>query len=821
MIKTKLFALFLLSILMQMAYAQQDSSNLELKRLNTNDVISSQNDSLIQQVVSVTRSAIPLSQSPFETYVITQEEIRRFGCNTLVDVLRLVPGIRTSKIGSAMEGELFMTNGLRGNTYFQFLINDVPIRPSTTRGMSLSAQLPIKQAERIEIQLGSATAEYGMLAGGGVINIILKESQRPVYASAELNFSPRNDYNNIDVNFGGKIGKGKRIASFNAFGGFSLTKNRPINGEDYIYQSKTYLPNREDTLYLNGRDWKFIDTPFVAIDYNLPTFSRYAGLNIKYRNLTLAFYQNSRREHSAIGLNPSVLSYVDEDASFQDNVYSLNLGLNRTRRNTNIRWNIGYIKYSISPSSSALYYAPSAGLFLDSILAYKQLPNKSKIYFNEARTRLSERPRYFSGCETQLPFLWNINQKIGKHLHIGGGFFGDLTIYSTQFAYEANQLQKNKIFPDVENSQKDTNLVFNGTLNGRISYEAKSTFIFLDANRGVRLAGFRPTPFSNLRLGVNQKVNFNQTYYYLKGNINKSQLPINNYYANNELFAYFYRDSNQIAEQAIAYRNYNANAKVQNLTEAQFIIQKLSKFADTRLQYQYHKINNIPLFYNYKQYDELPKGSGLITNQPVTAFSSGFDFNPNDYTLIHQIKFSTVLNTNASLKKLTNSNGILMFRYAFTKQWGEERLNNVKYNYVRQLPKNISQLGFYFKPFTSLSVGMSWNYNSSFYASNDKIRAKNDNKPSNSFHTIDFYFDYSVSDNLSLRMNIYNAFNKKVYGIDASETTDDLLFNMQPKRFTQIGIIYNLDNKPKNNIDLSVDVKKENPKSLIKEIFIE
>jgi hypothetical protein len=70
-------------------------------------------------------------------------------------------------------------------------------------------------------------------------------------------------------------------------------------------------------------------------------------------------------------------------------------------------------------------------------------------------------------------------------------------------------------------------------------------------------------------------------------------------------------------------------------------------------------------------------------------------------------------------------------------------------------------------------------------------------------------------------MNIYNAFNKKVYGIDASETTDDLLFNMQPKRFTQIGIIYNLDNKPKNNIDLSVDVKKENPKSLIKEIFIE
>jgi hypothetical protein len=40
---------------------------------------------------------------------------------------------------------------------------------------------------------------------------------------------------------------------------------------------------------------------------------------------------------------------------------------------------------------------------------------------------------------------------------------------------------------------------------------------------------------------------------------------------------------------------------------------------------------------------------------------------------------------------------------------------------------------------------------------------------------------------------------------------------MQPMRFTQIGIIYNLDNKAKNIIDLTELTKKEEPKPLKKE----
>ncbi len=798
-------------LITQLIHAQQDSSNLILNRLTVQDILLGQTDSSIQQVISATRSAIPLSQSPFETYVITQEEIRHFGCNTLVDVLRLVPGIRTSKVGSAMEGELFMANGLRGNSYFQFLINDVPIRPYSTRGMALGAQLPIKQAERIEIQLGSAATEYGMLAGGGVINIILKESERPIYTSAELNFG-NNDYNNIDVNFGGKIGKGKHIARFNAYGGYTLTKKRPINSDSSFYLPETYNPNKSYLLYANGKDWENVDTPYNALKYNLPHFSSYAGFQLKFRAFRFSFQQMFRREHSALGLNPSVLRYTDESDYYQDKISSLNIGFQKENKKYQFRFNTGFNRYSVAENSSSLFYAPNTALFLDSILA-KSITKQARQAFQSARERLSERQRNSIAYDLIIPFYFSYQRKIAKSLTLGVAQLTEIIAYRTHFPYESNNLRKTPNSLDIsEASNTGINGRLTYTILGKIAYQTDATFVFLDANAGVGDGANGISLFNNTRIGINQRIMLKKHYFYIRGNYNKSKLPINHYYHHKSIRAYTPQKVQDTTISSLTFNATNPNAIPQSQVEYQIAFQKSDRYTNFSIQYQYRKIDNIPLFFNIKKYNYPIDPTNPLPNDATKTFINGFDFNKKDYTKINHVKLSFSTNLDFIYPERPNYWGALNLRYAFTHQWGEESLNEVRYAYIRQMPKNISQFGLYLRPLTALSVGIAWNYSSSFYAANDVIRKLNSNKPSKPYQQFDVCFDYLVNDNLSLRLNINNAFNAKVYGIDATETIDDLLFNMQPNRYSQIGIVYNLDVKSKNIINIKPSKsKKEKP----------
>ena len=123
------------------AFAQEateptDSVHLQTKALGIDDIISSV-DLQGQDVKMVSGNRFPIAAAdlPFSTYVITAEEIRDNGYETLVDALKMAPGIRVSQPGSAIEGETFLMRGLLGNTYAKILIDDVPIKPSFLAAM--------------------------------------------------------------------------------------------------------------------------------------------------------------------------------------------------------------------------------------------------------------------------------------------------------------------------------------------------------------------------------------------------------------------------------------------------------------------------------------------------------------------------------------------------------------------------------------------------------------------------------------------------------------------------------------------------------------
>lgn len=99
--------------------------------------------------------------------VVNQDEILKYGDNTLGDVLKRLPGVTVG--GVPGRGGDIRLRGL-GNGYTQILLNGEPGPP----GFSLGTLTP-EMVERIEI-MRAATAEYSTQAIAGTINIVLKRA---------------------------------------------------------------------------------------------------------------------------------------------------------------------------------------------------------------------------------------------------------------------------------------------------------------------------------------------------------------------------------------------------------------------------------------------------------------------------------------------------------------------------------------------------------------------------------------------------------------------------------------------------------------------
>ena len=151
--------LFCLIAFKAVLFAQQDSSSLLLKpeRLADTNILIHNKGIAKRKAISATRSLEDVDRLPFTVWVVTAEDIQRHGFVTLGDVLRAAPGVRVSQPGTALEGETFLLRGLPGNQYVRVLINDIPVRPTAAPGMPIGAQLPIRQAERIEVFYGPAS----------------------------------------------------------------------------------------------------------------------------------------------------------------------------------------------------------------------------------------------------------------------------------------------------------------------------------------------------------------------------------------------------------------------------------------------------------------------------------------------------------------------------------------------------------------------------------------------------------------------------------------------------------------------------------------
>lgn len=312
-----LFAVFLCGI----NYAQESDTSLILQRFDKDDIIefSPQKDQLVYAAGRIMEDQRDI---PRVIYVITKEQIALEGYSTLVDILKDIPGFRVSQPGSAQLGETFINRGMVGNIYTKILINGLPVNPSGAPGMPIGSQLPIKQAQRIEIIADPSSTLYGSDAMAGVINIVLPEISRPVQVTSDVRLGT-NGLTEISTSIGGKVGRDKNVFSYNLYG-----TSKSVN--DYNIESSQFTVDSvaQNSPYYLGES----DNPSQPEIVGIPHHSSIVGLNMNFRGFRVSWNLLYRQDHSALGAHPSKISYSDPGNFYGENItngaiqYSKNLG---------------------------------------------------------------------------------------------------------------------------------------------------------------------------------------------------------------------------------------------------------------------------------------------------------------------------------------------------------------------------------------------------------------------------------------------------------------------------------------------------------------
>lgn len=329
--------------------------SLEKHNLGT-DNLYLPDDTLDINVVSASRSSKNPDELPVTIYTISRKEIQQNQYTSLADILKRLPGIRVSRPGSGELGEIFQLRGLTGNMYTKVLVNGMPVKPSVVNGMPVLSQLPVRQAERIEVIYGPSAAIYGADAVSGVINIITREAEKGTFASGDISLG-QNDFMSFNFMVGGKAGRNKNILQYSFYGGKTGFNDMNIkSGYEYIYNPLHHLQNQGRVFDIGGAAYDPLEINHTLLRQNgidpedfvnqyyppnyegelllpqleeLPSESNMLGLDLKFRDFSLSFSNMYRRSHSSLGLTAYLYKYNNPQAYWGENISRTTLSHNR------------------------------------------------------------------------------------------------------------------------------------------------------------------------------------------------------------------------------------------------------------------------------------------------------------------------------------------------------------------------------------------------------------------------------------------------------------------------------------------------------------
>jgi outer membrane receptor for ferrienterochelin and colicin len=147
-------------------YAQHDP--VKLDELSLKDLLN-------VKITTASKTSEESDMAAASVIVITAEQIKIRGYQSLLDVLQDIPDMKVDDKLYTLALNNFTMRGIPGQDKFILLLDGVPISSPTNEAMPIFENYPVNLAEQIEVVYGPGSALYGANAVSGVINIITKK----------------------------------------------------------------------------------------------------------------------------------------------------------------------------------------------------------------------------------------------------------------------------------------------------------------------------------------------------------------------------------------------------------------------------------------------------------------------------------------------------------------------------------------------------------------------------------------------------------------------------------------------------------------------
>lgn len=761
--------------------AQTDSSLLlRPERLTGEDILFRDEGQKKLRAQSGTRTEEEVDQLPFTLWVVTSEDILRNGFVTLGDVLRAAPGVRVSQPGNMLEGETFMLRGLSGNQYVKVMINDVPIKPSAAKGMPIGAQLPIRQAERIEVLFGPAAAIFGDEACAGVVNIILKETERPIFTQADLAFGNLG-YNSLDLMLGGKLFKDQKVFRFSLYGSSTVRQRTDIFYDDRLFTTKNYLPlGLDSTLYqLNANYRPREPGDSIARSAQIPHESRLLGINLTWRGINFNYNRMQRSDHSALGLSPLAASYATPSGRITEQIETFAIRFQKRRRYRTATNTLSLVRYQVGDNSNftpvfdrlstALYYSKQAGI---------QSEAERQAVLNDIYTRFASGERYFSANGLDFRFESRINASLNPNLYLDAGIQLNIGGGVPPMGYFSGPLEPNLIGESTPNNPKPFSYAADASLNlnpfAQLHWHTKKATVI--GGVAFNVAG-HSTPVIAPRLALQYRLDSTWTLRasYAEGFRRPPVFARVNTYS---------IDATAAPEVKAAYHNVD---KTERFRSAEAGLHRYKQGYTTDVLFFYQEARHLVRDGYLYQRDSFWRYG--FENTPGLAMSMwGLQARLGNDLLDFDLNKGKTKGGQVTLR------ADLYFQYTRGREWFGYGLPAT--SDVRNFPRWMSQIRMSLRGAKWAFVMTSNRQNkilSSAVVYRDFFQRQPEANYYPAYRSWDAMLRLYLSKNFLLYLHVQNLFNRHYAGIDATGTPDDLLYNPQQGRTLRFGVNYNMN----------------------------
>lgn len=206
------------------------------------------------EVVSSTQTFVRLPETPSTTYVVTGDQIRRWGIRRLSELVdRLIPGAFAAE---DVDDMILSFRGITADNNLKvlLLLNGHDYNTVWNNGPSSEVELGLMDdIKRVEVLIGPHTALYGSGALLGVINIIMRSGKDFNGIRATGNYGT-GDYKKADLIAGGQLNSD--LDYFFSMGGLSANgydnnNNSPLNISRFPLSYRVYSE-------INYKDFQFM-----------------------------------------------------------------------------------------------------------------------------------------------------------------------------------------------------------------------------------------------------------------------------------------------------------------------------------------------------------------------------------------------------------------------------------------------------------------------------------------------------------------------------------------------------------------------------------